>query len=1009
MWLFEQEATGPSLSLINAIESNNKSAVEDAIRCGADVNATVGESRNTPLHLSIRNKNEDIAALLLKNKASVNVYNKLGRTPLHEACRVGNLRLVKQLTSQEALISACDHEHWTPLHYAAEKGHKDVVECLLAERADINVANMDENTPLHIAAMFGHEHIAELLIDKGADAVCFNSDEKSPVKIMTENSFDSKFFFRVISLQTEADILAQMNSPIRFVNQIMKEHRKQLSFLANEVYLMLRKQNPRVVRYLLVWFNSIKKAARSHGHEKIDLFAAADLIEAAVNEIFACDSMDTPRNVQRVLQPDNPQLLRPSGGSGGGEGFEGHSLTDRRELFRCQVTAFRPDGVLSLCLRHNCKFVFGRQQVSGFISTVFRAPARAVLMKKPKARAAAPQGDAEDEDEAPVQGLKDEYSAQIPFIAKIEQHFHFNIFDPKRFGLSYSLRSTPVAMFGLELISKIITLMALGTVAVGDYGRKYELDYHLSDYDNAAKLSLGEYLLIFLLFSNLAYELGQLAEGGWSVAEYMKDEWNILDSLCNVMLVGWFVARVLCAQSAIARIILALVAIPESSGALRYLSVSKTLGVIVSTSKAMFYDLLAFLMVYIVCVLGFGIFFFALFYGSQAFKTVPQTMSSMFQFTVGNFDFEAFDSTSSLVNALAQLVLAVYLILTAILLMNLLIARMTNAYQRVDDKAVQEWSFAKTQTVLQYLLLRERNVLCMLPSPFNLITAVCYPLQGYFMRRSGISFAGTLSNLVLAYIGGPIRVYSLFYCFRNGVKAILRRAYNRNKQRPVLAVLLMVLLFLFCSIVALYLTLHVVFFYPLFAWSDLIEHVQPDGTLSYISAEEVVQKQAANSEERGSAEQPSSFTPSGVQAQDLEMTTKSPLVSSSPSRPRAASHAESLLDGAALMDLVPDPSALDEEDMLFSVEDINRILRALGSNNIDTVLFGMDLDHPAALSALAAEGEGMQEVKTQLAAISVKLDSVVQENRELQAKVDELKGMVGGTGTGAGARSGAVR
>lgn len=833
-WFFEPDLFGASLALMNAIEKSNKIGVEEALRAGANANSTVGNQQNTALHLAIRTGNDEIAALLIGHNADVNQCNKLGRSPLHEAARAGSLRMVRQLLPQGAMVNAADHEKWTPLHFAAEKGHKKIVECLLANGADYNLRNTDENSPLHIAAMFAHEMVAELLIDKGADAVCLNNDGKSPVKIMTEKYFDSKFFFRVISLQAESDILAQMNSPIRFVNQIMKEHHNELSYLANEVYTMLLNQDPKVVRYLLVWYNSLRKAARVHGHEKVDLQAAADLIESAVNEIFSCDSMDDPRNVQCILQPTNKALNDPKQR----EGFEGHTLNERRELFRCQITSFNTNGVLSLCLKHKCKFIFGRQQISGFISVVFKTPARAVLYKKNKPAledmTAAMAGDDHLAMPKPTLGLKDEYSAQIPFIAKIENRLHFNIFDPHLFGLSYSLRSCPVAMFGMELISKVFTVAVIAWVSVSDYGRKYKTDYHFGDYSDEP-ITSGEILLSILMFSNLFYELGQLAEEDWKISRYLKDQWNMVDTLCMVVLIVWFVTRMVLRQNAVARIVLALVAIPESSGALRYLSVSKTLGVIVATTSAMFKDLLAFFAVYIVCVTGFGIFFFALFYGNSSFSSVPKTMSQMFQYTLTSFDFESFDSTSSLVNALAQVVLAIYLILTAVLLLNLLIARMTNAYQRVDDKALQEWSFAKTQTVLEHLLLRERHVFCMLPSPFNLIPTLTYPFHYFLLEHTGISLAGTVSNLVMAYIGGPIRVYSLLYCFRTGMTAILHRAYTKNKSRPLLAAFVLIVVFIFGCVVATYLTIHVVWFYPLFAWGDLTERVDRDGTLSYVS------------------------------------------------------------------------------------------------------------------------------------------------------------------------------
>lgn len=811
------------MSLINAIERQDVDSVRAILAQGADVNAAVGEAKNTPLHLAAKNKNEEVVALLINAKANVNMVNKWGRTALHEAARVGSLPITRQLLEQCAGTNNLDHERWAPLHNAAQAGSVDVVNYLLDHGAEMNILTLDENSPLHLAAMAGHEAVCELLIDRGADPVRFNSEGKSAVKIMTEQqAFDMKFFFRIISLQNEAEILAQMSSPIRFVNQIVKEPKQGLSCLGNEVYRMLRSQNRHVLRYLLVWYSSLVKAAKVHGHEKVDLLAIAECIEEAVSEIFACDSMDDPVNVQRVLQPDKPALTL------------GKKVVDPKEIYRCQLTAFESGGVLDLCLRHGNKFVFGRQQVSGFISKVFAAPARFILRAVPSR----PINPGEDDDEIKSEkgGRRDQFSSQIPFVARIEDYFHFNIFDPDRFGLSYSLRSCPKAMFGMELVSKSITLFLIAFVAVGDYGRKYGLDYSPDDYDSTHSLSAAETALVFFLFSNLCYEIGQLAEGGWSLSVYFEDDWNKIDSLCMVMLITWFIARVSCDQLVVARIVLALVAIPMSAGSLRYLTVSKTLGVIVATTSAMFYDLVAFLAVYGVTVLGFGIFFLALFYGNSSFSNIAQTISQMFQFTLSNFDFDAFDSNSREVNALAQVVLAIYLTLTAVLLLNLLIARMSNAYQRVDDKAVQEWSFAKTQTVLQYLLLKERHVFCMLPSPFNLITTACYPIHYLFLNRTGISLGGTVGNWVLAFVGGPIRVYALFYCFRTGMKALLRRAFNYNKNSPFLLVSSTVFIVFLCCLSAIYLTVHVVVFYPFFAWSDLVERVDSSGTLSYISS-----------------------------------------------------------------------------------------------------------------------------------------------------------------------------
>ncbi|RYG68289.1 hypothetical protein EON64_05510 [archaeon] len=838
--IFDRTATGSSLGLINAVVKNDKNGVSEALQSEADVNCTVGDLKNTALHLAIKNDNEEIAKILIKEHADVNCANRLGRSPLHEAAHLGNIGIVKELIKFGANINHLDNERWSPLHFAAAKGSTEVVSYLLENCPTLNInrKNLQENTPLHIAALFNKKHVAQLLIDNGADAVSLNNDEKSPIKIMTEKSFDAQFFFKVVPLHNDADILAQMTSPIRFVNSIMKEHDSQLSLLGQEVCEMLQTQNAAVVHYLLVWHHSLIKAARSHSNEKVDIMAVAELVEDAINEIFSSDSMDDPINVQRVLQPHNSSIA---------------SIRDlptnsarQRELYRTQLMSFKEEGLLDLCLRHQCKFLFGRQQISGFIATAFRAPSRSLLHRQQQSAAAggAAQGTADGSSVPGPDEEKEAFSSRIPMIGRIEESFKFNIFDPKLFGLSYSLRSCPAAMFCLELFFKLTFIVVIASVGIADYGERYGVDYNT--FSKADHFSINEGFLITMVVGGILYELGQLAETGWKLSAHFEDEWNILDCLSFLILLAWLYFRVVIGNGAMARVLLALVAIPECTGVLRYLSVSKTLGVIVATSRAMFYDLVAFLAVYVVCVLGFGVFFYSLFYGSDSFSTAAQTASQMFQYTLTNFDFSVFDSTSEMVNDVAQVVLAIYLILTAVLLLNLLVARMTNAYQRVDDKAVQEWSFAKTQTVTQFLILKERHPFCMMPAPLNLLTTALYPLHVYFMKTSNMSLAGTVSNVLLTYIGAPIRAYSLMYCFRSGMKVILFRLYTRNKHRPAIALLLLCFTFTACTIAAFYLMVHAVIFYPMFAWDDLTERLDSDSCLSYLAMNKYAAASDAN-------------------------------------------------------------------------------------------------------------------------------------------------------------------
>jgi hypothetical protein len=126
------------------------------------------------------------------------------------------------------------------------------------------------------------------------------------------------------------------------------------------------------------------------------------------------------------------------------------------------------------------------------------------------------------------------------------------------------------------------------------------------------------------------------------------------------------------------------------------------------------------------------------------------------------------------------------MVMTNVMLLNLLIARMTSSYERVNLRAFEEWSFMKAKIVEQYLLLKEHHVLYILPPPLNIFTTLLYPFHRYYLPF-GISIAGTYSNFVLSlFIGGWLRLITYFMFTSNklrlGSKTILQGRLRRNIQ-----------------------------------------------------------------------------------------------------------------------------------------------------------------------------------------------------------------------------------
>jgi len=110
------------------------------------------ETGFTLLHFAAKIGHQDLAELLLANKAQVNDRDFEGRTPLHIAAIFGRGGLAELLLANKAEVNAKANNGQTPLHSALMRGHKNVAELLLANRADVNARENNRLTLLDFAA-----------------------------------------------------------------------------------------------------------------------------------------------------------------------------------------------------------------------------------------------------------------------------------------------------------------------------------------------------------------------------------------------------------------------------------------------------------------------------------------------------------------------------------------------------------------------------------------------------------------------------------------------------------------------------------------------------------------------------------------------------------------------------------------------------------------------------------------------------------------------------------------
>ncbi|PRD34404.1 UNVERIFIED_CONTAM: Serine/threonine-protein phosphatase 6 regulatory ankyrin repeat subunit B [Trichonephila clavipes] len=154
--------------LIFAAEMNRVAAAGTLIKHGANINVADKTTRYTPLMLSAKNKNCEMAELLLINRATVNARDFLGQSALHFAALNGCQKMAILLLKGGANIFTVDVDHSTVLHKAAEKGHAEIVRILIQKKAEVNVVDRDGRTPLHFAADSGYPEIVKVLIQAEA-------------------------------------------------------------------------------------------------------------------------------------------------------------------------------------------------------------------------------------------------------------------------------------------------------------------------------------------------------------------------------------------------------------------------------------------------------------------------------------------------------------------------------------------------------------------------------------------------------------------------------------------------------------------------------------------------------------------------------------------------------------------------------------------------------------------------------------------------------------------------
>jgi ankyrin repeat protein len=149
----------------------------------ANVDAQEKKDGKTSLHLAVEEGSMDLALLLIRNGAAVNLGDSNERTPLFAAAGGNRTDMVAMLVRDGgADVSKANKNGQTPLYSAALNGNTDVAAFLITEgKADVNQRENNGRTPLGIAAREGHVDVAALLVKEGTDVNLGKVDGFTPL------------------------------------------------------------------------------------------------------------------------------------------------------------------------------------------------------------------------------------------------------------------------------------------------------------------------------------------------------------------------------------------------------------------------------------------------------------------------------------------------------------------------------------------------------------------------------------------------------------------------------------------------------------------------------------------------------------------------------------------------------------------------------------------------------------------------------------------------------------
>ncbi|KAK1785501.1 hypothetical protein P4O66_018863 [Electrophorus voltai] len=613
----------------------------------------------TAVHLAARNGHTHILEVLKAN-VSLKITSSKGMTPLHLAAQSGHSAVVGLLLSKSSsLLSLRDRRGRTCLHLASAHGHVATVRTLLGQGADIHHTDQSGWSALHYASKAGCLAVVRFLVESGASTRAECQAGRTPLQYAAEENHQATVGFL---LRRHDNNTLRLLEDRKFVFDLMVCGRLNANTALEELAL----HSPAPLTTAVRLSRALALAALREKERSVDLQAAARHCEAVASDLLTLTSSVEGRGAGLVLR----------------------------------AVDHRGASVLDCLIEGRQKGVVAHPAVQKYLTEVWHG------------------------------GLQwDSWRSSLLF-------FSLLLCPPVWLALSLPLKhrfsAVPIVKFMSHLVSHVflLTLFILTIV-----------------YPPVCPLSEGRLLPCWCEWLLLAWLCGMLVSELSHPGERAGLAW------IRLLLLGFSAAALLCHLLAVAiqqwplssahflfarNVLLAVAMTLGFVQLLEFLTFHHLFGPWAIIIRDLMKDLCRFAVILLLFHTAFSLSLAAICQPvypaggdgnttegagpSEGKELTPLDVSILLFYALFGLteqeDIPALERSPATATALAHLAFGVYLVVTVIVLVNLLIAMMSDTYQRIQAQSDTEWKFGRA------VLIRDMSRKSGTPAPFNLLTSL---------------------------------------------------------------------------------------------------------------------------------------------------------------------------------------------------------------------------------------------------------------------------------------------